>query len=294
MVDHLTDGVLLDSVRGLHWPARRVTRGVIHGGHRSRRVGSSPEFMQYREYRPGDEPKKIDWKLFGRTNRVMVRQTHDDSNLRTTILVDASASMAYPKPDLDKWKMAISIAIGLTAVAIGDRDPTGLAVVGADDVHVLPPRSREGTTTDVLRMLSGVTPAGARPLAPVLSMLRASHRIAIISDFLGDADALLQRAREMVASGREVFAVHVIAREELEPRDLGTLVVDPEEESIRRPFDEASLAEYRSAFAGWREELAASWNASGAFYQVAVTDEPADKVIRRIVTPTATTASTHA
>lgn len=291
-MQHLASGVLLDSVRGMHWPARRVTRGQYQGGHRSRRVGSSPEFMQYREYRQGDEPSKIDWKLYARTGRIAVRQTHDDSSLRTSVLLDASASMAYPTPSLAKWTLAASVAFGLCAVAQGDRDPVGLAVVSGDDLQLLPPRARMSTTANVLRMLTAVTPAGSKPLAPVLSMLRTSHRIAIVSDFLGDADAQLEQAGELVASGREVFAVHVVAREELDPRDLGNLVVDPEEASVRRPLDATGLAEYRRAFGEWRESLAARWRAAGAVYQLAVTNEPADAVIRRVVTPTTVSADT--
>jgi uncharacterized protein (DUF58 family) len=276
----------------MHWPARRVTRGLYQGGHRSRRVGSSPEFMQYREYRQGDEPSKIDWKLYARTGRIAVRQTHDDSSFRTSVLLDASASMAYPQPTLAKWNLAASVAFGLCAVAQGDRDPVGLAVVSGGDLQLLPPRARMSTTANVLRMLMDVVPSGARPLAPVLAMLRTSNRIAIVSDFLGDAEALLEQAGEMVASGREVFAVHVVAREELEPRDLGNLVVDPEEETVRRPLDATGLAEYRRAYAEWREALAASWRAAGAVYQLAVTDQPADGIIRQVVTPAAISADT--
>ena len=290
-MEFLSDGALLDAVRGLHWPARRVARGAYHGGHRSRRVGSSPEFMQYREYRPGDEASKIDWKLFGRTGRVNVRQTHDDSELRTTIVVDASASMAYPQPSMDKWRLAAAIAIGLAAVTQNDRDPVGLVVVGGDGVEVLPPRARVSTTANMLRVLSGVTPAGSRPVAPVLPMLRSSRRLALITDFLSDADALLDRASELIAVGREVFAVHIVAREELAPREVGVLVVDPEDESIRRPLDDAGIAQYRDAFARWREDLAARWRAAGVVYHLAVTGEPPDRVVRRVVTPTATAAT---
>lgn len=292
-MQHQDSAALLDSVRGMHWPARRVTRGAYQGGHRSKRVGSSPEFMQYREYRPGDETSKIDWKLFARTGRTAIRQTHDDSNLRTTVLVDASASMAFPQPGLDKWTLAMSLAFGLCAVAQGDRDPVGLAVVSGDDAQVLPPRARMSTTANVLRILSAITPSGSRPLTPVLTSLRTSARVVIVSDFLGDADDLLELAKQMVAGGREVYAVHVVAREELDPGNLNSLVVDPEEATIRRPFDEAGLAEYRSAFGAWRESLAASWRAAGAVYHMAVTGAPVDRTIRQIVTPAAVSAVSH-
>src|SRR5581483_3445053 len=188
------------------------------------RVGSSPEFLAYRPYQQGDEPAKIDWKLFGRSDRVAIRLTHDDSSLRTTVLVDATASMAYPPDTLAKWELAASVALGLCAVAHGDGDPVGIAVVGGAEVRVLPPRTRRGTVANVLRTLLETTPSGSAALAPVLSVLRSSRRIAIVSDFLGDAEALLTRSKELVASGREIVAVHVVASEELDPPVQGSVV----------------------------------------------------------------------
>ena len=285
----LTSGALLDAVRGAHWPARRVTRGSYQGGHRSRRVGSSPEFMQFRAYRQGDEPSKIDWKLFARTERVAIRETHDDAVLRTMVLVDASASMAYPVATNAKWEMAAALALGLCAVAIGDGDPVGLSIAGAGATRSLPARTR-GTVANAMRLLMDTTPAGNEPLAPALAQLRGSRRVVIVSDFLGDADALLEQCRVLVAGGCEVFAVHVVAREELDPRSGNNVVVDPEDNALRRPFDERAVAEYQANFARWREELASAWQHAGAFYYLASTDREAARIVRRVVAPSMTAA----
>jgi uncharacterized protein (DUF58 family) len=290
-VEHLIDGALLDAVRGLHWPARRITRASHTGGSRSKRIGQSPEFVQYREYRPGDDTSKIDWKLYGRTARVAVRQTRDESNLRTMILVDASASMAYPETDLGKWKLAAALAFGLAGVTQADRDPVGLAVVSGDNVAMLPPRSRASATANILHVLRSVIPAGSRPLAPVLESLTGNDRIAIVSDFLGDEESMLRVAARSVAAGREVFGIHVVAREELDPVSAGSIVVDPEESSMRRPFHPSDVEAYSRAFARWREEVSARWRAAGVVFQQAIADEPPELIIRRIVTPAATGAS---
>jgi uncharacterized protein (DUF58 family) len=290
-VQQLTSGALLDAVRGAHWPARRVTRGVYQGGHRSRRVGSSPEFMQYRAYHQGDDSTRIDWKLFGRTERLAIRQTHDDARLRTTVLIDASKSMAYPDGTLAKWEFAASIALGLCAVAHGDGDPVGIVIAGGDQHRALPPRTRGGTVANVLRMLMETTPRGSLPLGPALSRLRTSWRVAIVSDFLGDADALLEHGKELVASGREIFAIHVVAREELDPNVGGSVVVDPEDVEIQRPLGESALAEYRETFARWRERLVEDWRAAGAYYHLATADDAPARVVRHIVSPGATAAA---
>lgn len=288
-MEHLVDGSLLDAVRGLHWPARRVTRASHHGGNRSRRIGQSPEFVQYREYRQGDEPSKIDWKLYARTHRVAVRETQDESDLRTMIVVDATASMAFPVPQHDKWRVAAAVAVCLAAVTQADQDPVGVAVVSGDDVTVLPPRSRMSVTANVMHALERVRPGGSRPLAPLIESLRSVDRLAIISDFLGDAEAVLDASARWVAAGREVFALHVIAREEIDPPG-NSIVVDPEDEAIKRPLDASGLDAYREAFGTWRAGLIDRFRAAGAEYRTAVTDEEIPRIVRGVVAPAATVA----
>jgi uncharacterized protein (DUF58 family) len=243
--------------------------------------------MEYRPYQQGDDPAKIDWRLFGRTDRVAVRVAHDDSSLRTMVLVDASASMAFPAATRAKWHLAAAVALGLCAVAHADGDPVGVAIAGDGDLRALPPRSRRGTVGDVLRMLSRVTPGRSAPLAPVLATLRTNRRIAIISDFLGDSGALLAVAREIVASGREVHAVHIVAHEERDPGPTGSIVTDPENAAIRRLLGATELMEYAESFGRFRQELAESWRAAGAMFQMATTGEPPERIVRRVASSVA-------
>lgn len=274
-------------MRGIHWPARRVSRGNLHGAHRSRRVGSSPEFSEYRPYQQGDDPSRIDWRLFGRTERVAIRLAHDDSSLRTGVVVDASTSMAWPAESLDKWRAAAAIALGLCAVAFGEGDPVGLVIGGCAQPAVIPPGGRRDTVERIRARLVALTPGGSTPLAPLLPQLRSCRRLAIVSDFLGDAHALLERSRELVAQGRDVYAVHVVADEELTPGALG-IVVDPEHPELRRTLDADQLASYRSRFESWRASLAESWRHAGASFTTALTSESPDRVIRRVTSPTGT------
>ena len=241
--------------------------------------------MQYRAYQQGDDPSKIDWKLFGRTERVAIRLAHDDSSLRTTVVVDASASMAFPADTRAKWELAASVALSLVAIAHADNDPAGIAIVGGGETRALPPRTRRGTVANALKLLVETEPGGSPPLAPVLASVRGSKRVELVSDFLGDTDALVDRARELVASGREVYAVHIVAEEELDPHPRGEVVSDPEDASLKRPLDSASVGEYREAFAAWRDRLAARWRAAGVTYTLATTGEAPERVIRRIVAP---------
>src|SRR5512132_4474448 len=129
---------LLDSVRGIRWPARSAVRGGIPGAHTSRMRGSSAEFTEYRPYRQGDDLRRIDWKLFARSERAYIRLSNDRAILPTMIVLDASASMAFPLATKDKWKLAAQIGVALGAVAKNSGDPVGLAIAQGDSSVLLP------------------------------------------------------------------------------------------------------------------------------------------------------------
>src|SRR5918912_411906 len=114
---------LLDALRGLTWPARGTVRGATAGTHRSRMRGLSPEFTEYRPFRQGDDARRLDWKLLARTDRAYLRITRDRATLGTVVIVDASASMAFPVETLAKWGQACRLAVGLLAVAHAAGDP---------------------------------------------------------------------------------------------------------------------------------------------------------------------------
>jgi hypothetical protein len=119
----------------------------------------------------------------------------------------------------------------------------------------------------------------------VETALRRTARVVILSDFLGDADDQLALARRYGAAGREIHAVHVVAREEIEPPRGRRLVADPEQPDLRRPMPPRAREEYLRRFEAWRTELAREWRGAGAGYTLVVPEaEPLRQTIRRIVT----------
>jgi uncharacterized protein (DUF58 family) len=277
-----TRSALLDAIRGVKWPALRPVAGAVAGAHHSRLRGAAPELSEYRVYRQGDDPKRIDWRLLARSDRAYIRLAEDRSTVATLLVVDATASMAYPDRTLGKWKAACDVAVGLAAVAHTSRDPVGLVVVSGDGMRQLPPRTRRGIVGELARALGDVTPRGSRALAPAMSGIRSRIRVAIVSDFLGDADDLRRRAGEVAAAGGEVHAIHMVADEELDPPARSFLAVDPEDASVARPFVAEARPAYLERFGAWRTELAASWRAEGLSYTVARVSEPASRVVRRV------------
>jgi uncharacterized protein (DUF58 family) len=277
-------GALLDAVRGVQWPARRAVATAAPGAHHSKMRGTSAEFTEYRLYRQGDDPRRLDWRLLGRSDRAYIRLSTDRAVLSTTIVLDASASMAFPSATRAKWRMAQEIAVGLAAVSHASGDPVGVAVHDArGQPRVLPPRTRRTVVSEIAHVIDAADPDGLDPLAPLLADVR-SARIAIVTDLLGDADDLLRSAGVHTAAGGEVHVVHVVAREELEPAKRAMLAADPEHPTLQRLLVDATRYGYEQAFGEWRSDMARRWRAAGASYVQVVTDEPAAHAVRRIAT----------
>ena len=274
---------LLDAVRGIRWPARTAVRGGIPGAHTSRLRGISAEFTEYRPYRQGDDTRRIDWKLFARSDRAYIRLSNDRAILPTMIVLDASASMAFPTKTNAKWKLAAKLGVALGAVARSSGDPVGLVVAGAEPVY-LAPRMRRSVTHDIIRAVSATEPGGAAPLAPSVSIAAQSGgRLVIVTDFLGDAEELLTVASRLVAAGREVHAVHVIAPEEIDPPRESAMVRDPEAPEMRRALTTDTRDSYIAAYAEWRDRIAHEFAESGVAYDTAIVgEETPDHLIRRI------------
>ena len=132
-------------------------------------------------------------------------------------------------------------------------------------------------------MLSGIEPSGAAPLAPLLADARPGVRIVVVSDFLGDEEATRTSAGALLAAHCDVHAVHIVAREELDPLPQPIRALDPEDASIVRPFDAAMRLRYATNFAEWRARVAASWRHAGATWTTVTTDDDPSMAVRRVI-----------
>lgn len=281
---------LLDALTGLTWPSASRARAGDPGAHRSSRLGRSPEFTEYRAYRPGDDLRRLDWKLYGRTDRLFLRIADDHAALRTAIVLDASASMRFPLEGYGKWEHACAIALGLTAIAVNDGDAVGMRVAAAAGDRALPPSRRRDVLHDVASLFDSVHPVGTPLLGDAVARAASAPRLVVISDFLGDADRALPALRLAAASGSEVFAVHVVADEELNPPTRPFVASDPERPDYQRALSVENRAGYLAAFAAWRAGVAADVHAMSASYTLTSTAEPVREVVRRIVTGSAANA----
>jgi uncharacterized protein (DUF58 family) len=274
-------GDLLDALRGARWNARLRPRTTNVGAHSAKRIGPNVEVTEYRPYRQGDDPRRLDWKLLARTDRAYVRLAPDIATAPTLIVLDGSASMGAGLGGESKWKQARMLCVGLAAVGHGAGDPVGLAIARGSGAIRVVARARGDVVREMIRVLDGASVDGAAQVAPLLDAVRGIERVVVISDLLGDADAdaLLVRAASLVARGVEVIVAHLVARAELTPGVERAVAEDPEQAAVRRPISRLSLRAYESAFAEFRASMRTRWLACGARYVEILDDQaPADAV----------------
>jgi uncharacterized protein (DUF58 family) len=284
-------GALLESVRGVRWPARRPVLGGAPGAHPARTRGVASEFAEYRPYRQGDDPRRLDWKLLARSDRAFIRLAPNRAVLGTLLAVDASASMAFPvevagvsrELDRTKWRAASEIMVASAAAAHAGGDPVGLAVAAQGGLARLLPRTRRGVVAEIARTLDATVPSGSTSLAG--AFVGAPPRVLLVTDCLGDLEGLRRAARAHLAAGGEVHLVHVVSRAELEPPRTAMLATDPEDASAARPLTPGTRGAYRAAFDAWRGGVARAWRDDGVAYHEIVDDQPVDVLVRRIVAP---------
>lgn len=242
--------------------ARQLVEGLMMGRHRSPFKGSSVEFVEHREYYPGDEIRHIDWRAYGKTGRYYVKEFEDETNLRAHLLVDASGSMKYGGRTLSKFEYARALAASLAWLLTTQRDSVGLITFDSKVREQLRPSSSRESLRRIIHVLEGTTPGADTGLAAVLdSALPTIQRrslLILISDCFDSPEALertLQRCRH---ARHEVVVLRIVAPEEVEfpfskPtqfRDLeisdNRLLVDParlRQEYLRQYHDFATRLE---------------------------------------------------
>lgn len=276
-------GALLDALRGARWSARLRPRTTNVGAHSAKRIGPNAEVTEYRPYRQGDDPRRLDWKLLARTDRAYVRLAPDIATSPTLIVLDGSASMGTGLGGDTKWRQARMLCVGLAAVGRGAGDPVGLVIALAAGARRLAPRARGDVVREMIRVVDDVQPSGSAPVAPMLEGMRGVERVVLISDLLGDVEALLTRGASLIARGIEVIVVHLVARAELQPGVERAVAVDPEDAQVRRPLAKGAQRAYDIAFGAFRSQMRNRWLATGARYVEIVDDQPPADAVRTLV-----------
>ncbi len=231
-------------LESLELRARLVVEGFITGLHRSPFHGFSVEFAEHRQYRPGDEIKYIDWKIYSRTNRYYVKQFEEETNLRSVIAVDSSASMGFASEgNLTKFQYASYLAAALSLLIMKQKDAAGLALYDNDVRKYLPPRAKISYLQEILQTLDSTKPASTSGTATALHRLaeRISRRslVIILSDFFDDPASISAALKHFRHQKHDVLVMQILDPRELD-FDFGWAAnfrdMESGEEMITQPF----------------------------------------------------------
>ncbi|MCS7176106.1 MAG: DUF58 domain-containing protein [Candidatus Kapabacteria bacterium] len=206
---------LLMRLQSLELRARYVVEGFLVGLHRSPYHGFSVEFSEHRQYQPGDEPRLIDWKVYARTDRFYVKQFEEETNVRTLLVLDCSASMGFHHEGVvSKWGYAAVYAAALAYLLLRQKDAVGLALYAADLRLYRPPSARASHFQEIVTALESAEPQGETNVANALSQLaerlRRRSLVVVMSDFLDEPGTTVRALRRLRAQKHEVIAFQVL------------------------------------------------------------------------------------
>ena len=214
------DPAILARILPLGLRSQKVVEGSISGLHRSPLHGLSVEFADHREYAPGDDLKRLDWRAYARSNRYQIKRYEEESNLRATIVLDASASMGYGRGPMTKFQYAATLAASLAALLVKQRDAVGLAVFDRQERAWLRPAATTAQLTKIVETLEATRPDRTTDLTGVVRKVAGQIRdrglVVIVSDLLTDLDGLHDGLGRLRHAGHEVLIFHVLDADEIE------------------------------------------------------------------------------
>ena len=200
--------------------SRFTVEGTQTGAHRSQRKGISVEFADYRQYVPGDDTRHLDWKVYGRNERLYLRQYEEETALRVHLLVDASASMSYAAAGVSKYTYAAQCAAALAYITIRRQDNVGLAIFDDRTRQMLPPKNGAEHLRALANLLADHRPGSHTDMATTLHSLaeNASRRglIILFSDLFDDLDKLRAALAHFRRRRHDVIVYHILDRHELD------------------------------------------------------------------------------
>ncbi|MCK4596092.1 DUF58 domain-containing protein [candidate division WOR-3 bacterium] len=213
------DPYVIARMRSLELKARTVVDGFLVGIHKSPYHGFSQEFVEHRQYDPSDDPRYIDWKVYGRTDRFYLKQFEEERNLRAYIVIDGSRSMAYKNAGvMTKWEYAAVLAASFAYLLILNKDAISLSIFDTSTRDHTPPSTTRAGLARVFDALEASSPKGKTKIAKAIEELssKAKRRafILVLSDLFDNMDSTLRSLINLHARGNEVVVVQILDKAE--------------------------------------------------------------------------------
>ncbi len=284
--ESLLDPRALRRIASLELVARQVVEGTLSGLHRSPAHGFSVEFLQHRPYVKGDDLRHLDWKVLGKTDRFFVRQYEEETNLRATLVLDASGSMAYASQEVSKLDYAVRLAAALAYLLLmKQQDAVGLLSFDRAARAFLPPRSGSRQLQLLCEELQAVRAGGESDPAKVFHDLvpRLPRRglLIVLTDAFAEPEPLLRALTRFHNARHEVILFQILDRQEVEFEFKSWTRFDCLELEDRKILvDPAQIREeYRRRFRSFEEELEEGCHRHRIEFVPLITDRPYDEAL---------------
>jgi uncharacterized protein (DUF58 family) len=266
--------------------ARHIVEGFLSGMHRSPYFGQSVEFLQHREYAPGDDLRHVDWKVWARQDRYYVKQYEEETNLRCHLLVDVSRSMQYGRGALNKYEYACTIAASLAYLVLRQQDAVGAIAFDKRVRTKVPARSTRTHIQAIVDALSMSEPREKTNLYGVLRKVAGTYprrgMVVVLSDFLADRAGTIKGLKLLRQRGHDVLVFHVMDDDELDFPFAGPVRFEGLETSDHLNCNPRALRDgYLEAMAEFLDELRRNCARNTIDYALVRTSQPLDAVLAR-------------
>ena len=281
------DPTVLARIDNLLLLARTVVDGFLQGIHRSPYLGVSMDFAEHRQYMPGDDIRRIDWRLFARTDRFYIKQFEAETNADVAFLLDTSASMGYGSGEVTKLDYARFLTASLAYFSADQKDRVGLYAFDSDVVeHVRPSAAHlEKVLYAIARVTAKREGAWYRPLARVANTFRRRGILVFASDFYHDAEDITSSLGRFRAQGNDVVAFHILDPAEIDfPFEQAANFQDLETRELLPVVPEKYAGAYREGVSAHIEALGRGFTRQGVDYVLLNTAKPLDDALYAYLT----------
>jgi uncharacterized protein (DUF58 family) len=273
------------AIDDLELAARKVVEGLRAGGHRSPFHGFSADFQQHRPYRVGDDLKYLDWKILARTDRLYSRQFRETTSMSVMLVLDASASMAYPEKRKSKFDYSRVIAASLAYLISSQGDAVGLMSSQGERLVYLPAKGGRLHLRSLIAQIDKLQPGGSwqpdRVIARGAELLKRRGALVVISDFYDEEEATRRELRRVSSRGHDVAMLQVTSREERVFPFTGDHEFEDLETGERRIVNAKAIEpEYRANINAFLTRWQTSARRDGIDYALMSTDEPPEQSLR--------------
>ena len=268
--------------------AQHIVEGFLSGMHRSPYFGQSVEFLQHREYAPGDDLRHVDWKVWARQDRLYIKQFEEDTNMRVNLLVDVSSSMAYGEGHLTKYEYAATIATSLAFLILKHQDAVGCMTFDDKVRAKIQTLSKRTQLASIIQSLDVNKPNDKTDLGNIFLQAAETYprrgMMIVVSDLFGDVAATMKGLRLLRQRGHDILVFHVMDDDELEFPFTGPTRFEDMESETRLNCNPKALREgYLEALREFLDEVRHECAKNSIDYALVKTSDPLDAVLAQFL-----------